>query len=110
MANEMLSIPMTAGKFDRVIDSVMPIAEADTDRKKANRDEAVALIKGIYAGPKNVGKVGDNGWAAWNAIVEYYDHFRPANDDMERALTSMDDNSWVTRKKLTAQTAVLSLA
>jgi phage/plasmid-like protein (TIGR03299 family) len=110
MANEMLAIPMSAGKFDRVIDSVLSEADADTDRKKANRDEAVTLMKSIYAGPKNVGKVGENGWAAWNAVVEYFDHFRPAKDDMERALTSMDDNSWVTRKKLAAQVKVLSLA
>jgi hypothetical protein len=110
MANEMLAIPMSAGKFDRVIDSVLSEADADTDRKKANRDEAVTLMKSIYAGPKNVGKVGENGWAAWNAVVEYFDHFRPAKDEMERALTSMDDNSWVTRKKLAAQVKVLSLA
>jgi hypothetical protein len=110
MANEMLTISMSAGRFDRVIDSVMPESEADTEKKRANRDDAVASIKGIYAGPKNVGKVGENGWAAWNAIVEYYDHFRPAKNEEERALTSMDDSSWVTRKKLLAQEKVLSLA
>lgn len=110
MANEMLTISMSAGRFDRVIDSVMPESEADTEKKRANRDDAVAFIKGIYAGPKNVGKVGENGWAAWNAIVEYYDHFRPAKNEEERALTSMDDSSWVTRKKLLAQEKVLSLA
>lgn len=108
MAMEMLGINMTAGKLDRVIDSVIP--PVDTARRQANRNEAVETIKHIYAGPKNVGYVGNNGWAAWNAIVEYFDHYRPANDDSERALTSMDDSSWVTRRKVTAQVAVLSLA
>lgn len=108
-ANEMLSIPMTPGRFDKVIEAVMPVAEADTDRKKANRDDNVALLRAVYANDKNVGKVGANGWAAWNAIVEYYDHHRPGTAD-ERALTSMDDTSWVTRKKAVAQRAVLALA
>lgn len=108
MATEMLGITMTPGKLDRVIDSVLPTV--DTARRQANRNEAVERIKHIYAGPKNAQFVGNNGWAAWNAIVEYFDHHRPANDDNERALTSMDDSSWVTRRKVTAQAAVLSLA
>jgi len=107
MAEEMLGIRMTPGKLDRVIDSVVPLV--DTSRRQANRHEIVETIKHIYANPKNAGHVGENGWAAWNAIVEYYDHWRPARDDTERALTSMDDSSWVTRKKLTAQKSVLSL-
>ena len=108
MASEMLAIRMTPGKLDRVIDSVVPLV--DTSRRQVNRDEIVQTIKHIYESPKNVGHVGDNGWAAWNAIVEYYDHWRPARDKTERALTSMDESSWVTRKKITAQAAVLSLA
>lgn len=108
-ATEMLSIEMTPGRLDKVIDAVMPVAEADTDRKKANRDESVGLIKALYTNERNAAKVGNNGWAAWNTIVEYYDHYRPGTAD-ERALTSMDDTSWVTRKKVAAQQAVLALA
>jgi phage/plasmid-like protein (TIGR03299 family) len=108
-ANEMLHIDMTPGRFDKVIEAVMPVAEADTDRKKANRDISVGVLKAVYANEKNAARVGNNGWAAWNAIVEYYDHHRPGTVQ-ERALTSMDDTSWVTRKKVIAQNAVLALA
>jgi phage/plasmid-like protein (TIGR03299 family) len=108
-ATEMLAIDMTPGRFDKVIEAVMPSDEADTDRKRANRDNSVAALKAVYANDKNAARVGDNGWAAWNAIVEFYDHHRDASPD-ERALTSMDDTSWVTRKKIVAQRAVLSLA
>lgn len=107
-ANEMLSISMTASKFDRVVEMVLP-DDADTDRKRKKRDEQVLLLKSIYAGPTNAGKVGFNGWAAWNAVVEYFDHFRPGSE-LERALTSMDDSSWVSRSKLLAEQVVLSLA
>lgn len=109
IANEMLAIDMTPGRFDKVIEAVMPSAEADTDRKRANRDDNVGLLKAVYANEKNALRVGNNGWAAWNAIVEFYDHHRDASPE-ERAITSMDDTSWVTRKKHAAQRAVLALA
>lgn len=109
IAMEMLAIEMTPGKLDKVIDAVLPAADADTDRKKATRDKTVDVIKSVYVNDKNVGKVGTNGWAAWNAIVEFYDHHRDGTAD-ERALSSMDDTSWVTRKKIIAQNAVLALA
>ena len=109
MANELLQIKMTPSRFDRVINSVFPLSEADTDRKKRNRDETVLTLKSVYSNSKNAGFVGENGWAAWNAVVEYFDHYRPGSAD-ERALTSMDDGSWVTRKKIIAHRAVASLA
>ena len=108
-AEQMLAVPMTTGRLDRIIDAAFPAAKAATQRQIANRDEIVARIYDIYAGPKNVGAVGHNGWAAWNAVVEYLDHFREATPE-ERALTSMDETSWVTKRKLAAQRAVLSLA
>lgn len=109
MAYELLQIKMTPSKLDRVINTVFPADDADTDRKRRNRDETISTLKSVYANSKNAGFVGDNGWAAWNAIVEYFDHHRPGSAD-ERALTSMDDASWVTRKKILAHKAVVSLA
>jgi hypothetical protein len=107
-AEQMMLIPMTPGRLDRVIDGAFPEAKAVTDRQIANRMEIVDTIKTIYAGPKNAGIVGTNGWAAWNAVVEYLDHHRDGTPE-ERALTSMDETSWVTKRKLAAQQAVLSL-
>lgn len=109
MADEMLAIDMTPGKFDKVINAVFPASEATTDKKLKNRSETVDLLKAIYASPTNAPRVGNNGWAAWNAVVEYFDHYRPGTPE-ERALTSMDDGSWVTRKKVLAHRAVQTLA
>lgn len=108
MATKMLGVPMTPGRLDKVIDAAYPAAKADTERQKANRDLIVGQIRQIYDGPKNAGFVGPNGWAAYNAVVEYLDHWRDGTPQ-ERALTSMDDNGWVTRRKQAAQAAVLSL-
>ena len=109
MAESMLAVPMTSGRLDRVIDAAFPAERAVTQRQEANRSEVVERIRTIYAGPKNVGAVGANGWAAWNAVVEYLDHHRDGSPE-ERALTSMDETSWVTKRKLAAQQAVMALA
>ena len=42
------------------------------------------------------------------AVVGYLDHWRDATPEA-RALTSMEESSWVTRKKIEAQQAVLTL-
>jgi phage/plasmid-like protein (TIGR03299 family) len=108
MAEEMMRVPMTSARLDRVIEAAYPIDTTASDKQQANRDDIVGTIKTIYAGPKNLGAVGNNGWAAWNAVVEFLDHHRDATPE-ERALTSMDETSWVTKRKLAAQQAVLSL-
>lgn len=107
-AEQMLAIPMTPGRLDRVIDAAFPAEKATTDRQEANRLEIVSTIKEIYVNPKNMPIVGNNGWAAWNSVVEYLDHHRDGTPE-ERAVTSMDETSWVTKRKLVAQQAVLSL-
>lgn len=109
MAEQMLSIPMTAGRLDAVIDAAFPLATEPTDRQRANHDDIVAKVKHIYTSEKNLGAVGNNGWAAWNSVVEFLDHHREATPE-ERAVTSMDEGSWVTKRKLIAQQAVLAYA
>jgi len=110
-AEEMLSIPVSvgSGRIDRVLNKVFPEKSGESDRQKQNRLEVVSLVRGIYGNDRNAGGFGENGWSLYNSVVEYLDHFRDGKPD-ERALTSMDDNSWVTKTKLTAQAAVLALA
>lgn len=108
MAERMLAIPMTPGRLDDVINAAFPADKAVTDRQVDNRLKITTKIREIYAGPKNAQAVGNNGWAAWNSVVEYLDHHREATPE-ERALTSMDETSWVTKRKLLTQQAVLSL-
>lgn len=110
MAERMLAIPVTesSGRLDRVINKVFPIKSGETDRQRRNREEIVALLHELYVSPKNAGSYGQNGWSAYNTVIEYLDHYRAAGPD-ERALTSMDDLSWVSRLKYQAQSSVLSL-
>ena len=109
MANTMLAIPMTPDRLGRVLSAAVPMSSAASDRQVKNRLETAEVIRAIYENPRNAGFCGHNGWAAWNAVVEYLDHYRPASPE-ERAIASMDDTSWVSKRKIAAQEAVLAFA
>lgn len=109
-AEKMLSIPVPAGsrQFDKVFEAVFPNKSDFTKRQRENYDDLGMRVRGIYLSSKNAGGYGQNGWAAYNAIGEYLDHHRDAGAE-DRAVASMDQNSWVTKNKLKAQSAILSL-
>ena len=109
-AERMLSIatPAGSGRIDRVLNTVFPEKVGETDLFRVLNTVVVGLVRGIYANDRNSGGFGENGWSLYNSVVEYLDHYRDAKPE-ERALTSMDENSWVTKTKLTTQAAVLSL-
>jgi phage/plasmid-like protein (TIGR03299 family) len=104
-----ISVPSASKNLSIVVDAIFPPDSSHTDRQKKNRDAVVGLVRGVYENERNAGGYGYNGWATYNAIVEYLDHYRDAKVD-ERALASMDNNSWVTQKKVLAQEVILSLA
>lgn len=110
-AEKMLSIPVPASgmSIDKVLNKVFPVKSGETERQRNNREEVNALVRGIYGNERNAKNYGYNGWSMYNAVVEYLDHWRKGTPQ-ERAMASMDDNSWVTRTKLVTQQAVLSLA
>lgn len=109
-AEDMLRVQVAPGtaKADRFFDVVFPKATSETDRQKANREETTDLVRAIWNNERNAGKAGHNGWTLYNSVVEYLDHYRDATPTA-RALTSMESTSWVTRKKIDAQKAVLAL-
>lgn len=111
MAEQMLSIPVLTGspQLDKLIFGIFPEKPSETDRQRKNREEVHLAVRGLFLSNKNAGGYGFNGWSAYNAIGEYLDHYReaPAKD---RAMSSMDINSWVSKKKLEAQSRILALA
>ena len=109
-AERMLTIPvpLASKSLDKVIEAAFPASRDETDRQRRNRQEVNSVIRSLYVGKRNAGSYGFNGWSAYNAVAEYLDHHRD-NDKVALAIASMDDTSWVTRKKLATQKAVLSL-
>lgn len=110
MAEQMMtiSVPESSASLDKVLNVAFPLKKDASDLQKRNHDEIITVVRSLYGNEKNVGKVGANGWGIYNAVVEYLDHFRPGTPE-ERALTVMDDTSWVVKTKLTTQQAVLAL-
>ena len=110
MAEEMLSIavPKDSAKVDKVLSKVFPEKKDETERQRNNRERTNLIIRSIYDSDKNAGGFGYNGWSLYNAVGEYLDHHRDA-DPSERAVASLDDNSWVTRTKLVTHSAIMSL-
>ena len=111
MAQEMLEIPVPvgSGKIDIVMNTLFDPEDADTDRKKKNRQDIIDDIRARYTNEKNVGKVGANGWALYNAIVEHYDYGRKASKE-QLTLSAIDPASLIASRKRQAQRAVLTLA
>lgn len=110
-AERLLAIPVTAGSraLDGALNNAFPLEVGATERQKKNRDNVLSLVRGIYENDNNAKGYGYNAWSVLNAVGEYLDHYRDASKD-ERALASMDNNSWVTRTKLKTQSYLLSLA
>lgn len=109
-AEELLSIDVRekSARFDRVMDTLYPKADADTDRKRDNRDETVTRIALAFANDRNARLVGENGWGLFQAITEVYDW--AGKGTMEsKATKSLDEAGLVTRRKLDAQKAILAL-
>lgn len=109
-AMELMAIPVPASsaRFDKVVEALWPERDADTDRKKANRDGLVTDLKVTFANNRNAGKVGENGWAMLNTITEYFDWHR-SGGAVKLIQDAMNPAGLTATKKVAAQRAILSL-
>jgi phage/plasmid-like protein (TIGR03299 family) len=108
-AERLLSTNVAPGSkiLNDTLNAVFPLESGATERQKRNRDNVLSLVRAVYDNDNNAKGYGYNGWSLVNAIGEYLDHYRDATVT-ERALASMDNNSWVTRSKMKAQDFLLS--
>jgi len=109
-AEKLLRVPVPAGsrKIDTVLDGLWPEKDADTDRKKENRDETLSLVRTLFHNNKNAAGYGYNGWSLLNAVGEYYDHHW--FDDADRnAAAAMKIGNKSHQMKAKASELILSL-
>lgn len=104
-----IDMPKGSGRVEKVLDQLWPEADADTDRKKDNRNEIVQSVLLRYNNQRNAGHVGFNGWAFYNSIVEYLDWGR-GKEAKAMVTASLDESGFVSKKKVAAQRAILNLA
>lgn len=109
-AEELLTIeiPQGSARFDKVMEALLPSSAADTDRKKANRDEVVTAMKMVYGNNRNAGRVGHNGWGLLTAITEYYDWHRKQPVTV-LAQDALNEAGLTAQRKQKAHRAILSL-
>lgn len=107
-AERMLAVnmPMGSKRLSDVLNKVFPAASGETARQKKNREETLDCVLGLYGNERNAGGYGFNGWSLYNAVAEYLDHMR-TDDKTSNAISSMDDTSAVTQKKLLTHSLVL---
>jgi phage/plasmid-like protein (TIGR03299 family) len=96
-AERMLQVADGDKALKLVLDQVWPIKDDMGDAAKTKRSNVRGSIRRLYNdGPNNVAVCGRNGWAAYNAVVEYLDWegtVRKSTNRAERIATSttLDD-------------------
>ena len=95
--------------FSKYLDVLFPEKVGETDRQVRNRENMANMVRALYENDRNAGGYGNNAWSAYNAVVEYLDHYRDATPG-DRAIASMTTHSMVTQKKMKAQEFLLSLS
>lgn len=88
------------------------LSKHTAEKRAKERGQVMQLFEGHDN--TNIDKVGRNGWAAYNAVVEYLDHARPVRlrggtEKLQRAEAAVLPGT-ITDKKVKASNVVLALA
>lgn len=90
----------------------LTVTADSSKRERTLRENKLDELKALFHGPTNVQAVGDNGYAAYQTVVEYLDWYSPVkgdNEGGEQHLANQFDGTY-TNLKVRAADYVLSLA
>jgi len=104
-----IEMPSYSNRIDKVLNVVWPEKDADTDRKRVNREEIMVSVRSRFGSRRNAAGFGDNGWSLMNAIGEHLDHGRNVPPE-QAAQQSMELANLVHRHKIKAHRAIHNLA
>lgn len=97
MAENLLAIPDGNRHLSRFVEQVLYPADPDAGKKaqtmRANRYDEISAL--FYA-KTNEPAVGNNGWAAYNTLAEYFDWYSPVKgkgDDVAQRLANQFDGT-----------------
>ena len=86
---------MTERKLAEVMKQLYPIEQGLGDRAVTNREEAYAIVNGIFRGEPpygdTVGNAPGTAWCAWNAVTEWRDHYNDTNGAEGKFRRAFDD-------------------
>ena len=104
-AEELIATPIQGRDFDRVMEVIYPVKDADTDRKGRTRSDNIDLIAARFRSHKNAAGFGENAWSLLNAVTEFADHGRGVDAD-KAATDSMTLGSVATKIKVKAHEGI----
>lgn len=84
-AEQLLRVPVTAGVFNKVVQTIWPKEQGLTDRQEKLRATFEATMTNLFEGDRAAGSAGFNGHAAVQAIGEYMDHLRMPGSGGDKA-------------------------
>jgi phage/plasmid-like protein (TIGR03299 family) len=110
-AERMLAVRDGRKVLGRILETVNPRPTAETGepskRAVTEWEKRQDAITTLYYAPTNEPAVGDNGWAAYNAVVEYLDwesavRCGEGENDADRRMANQFDGIWNDAKAVTA--------
>ena len=113
---EMLEVQDGRKALRATLDALWPIEDDLADRFRQRREDTHDRIWDLYLGPTCADGVGENGWAAYNAVTEWLDHDRtvkakPAEAQRRRyQQTLVDTEHAVNTMKVKAAEVILASA
>lgn len=86
-----------------------PKGDAVTERKLDNWEQRRETLMELYRSDRNSG-FGDTGWAVYNTVAEFLDHCRKGANTTQRAWSSVNPSSEITKVKHEVAERVLAMA
>lgn len=108
-AVQLASVPATIATLDKLNAALWPMGDEPSKTVQKNNDERMDTLRTLWRSDTNAGRFGANGWTVVQTVGEYLDHHRlDATKTTEMALTTINPDSWVSKKKDEAARLVLS--
>lgn len=102
MAERLLAIPDGKRVLTRFVEQVLYPHDADASKKAQTiRDKRITEVETLFYASTNEPAVGNNGWAAYNTLAEYFDWYSPVKgkgDDMAARLQNQFDGTYSSAK------------
>lgn len=111
MAEHMLSVPKGKTILTRFAEQVLfPRQDDASKRSETIRDNKITEIEKLYYASTNSKAVGDNGWAAWNTLVEWLDWYSPVKGKGDEVAAHLQNQFDGTHDSIKARFAEFVLA
>lgn len=106
VAIDMIGKRATLGTVTNIADTLWDWNQATASPMGVTlRDQRNEKLADLWVSEKNSAGFGDNGWAAWNTIVEYLDHHTRGDDRTRQERAALDT---MARKKIQARELILA--